>query len=356
MLASIDRGDIRFVKWIELNHIFSQIPFNTISDMSIYQMPQFLSITGKGRKFSRSSLWNLRGVTEDNIIQYCSGEVCAVCPLLINKRKKEVVLRGNYTSAGQLGIIYTQDWSYEAFCHLIETIKSRYQNLTIKFDRLREDTRLRSYLTKYCMDNHCGVHKSACVSVQISDGYDAWYGNLSKSTRQTIRTSYNRIKKANISMQVKFTRGGQTKESTTWKRVYLYSKRTLAKNSYSYNGILGRVVSIAEAVNKYADPMTKALNTMEDSFTAEVFFDAKLVAFLRGFVSQDKRMFIAHLTIDSEFGYYSPGGVLIHETIQYLSSKKDGLNVEELDFQEGDEPYKYRYGGTTYYNYTFTLS
>lgn len=346
---------LRFVKWNELNKVYLEIPSNTFSDISIYQTIEYLTITGKGRKFTVSNFRNLKSVEEENIIQYRDHKVCSIAPLLINKKKKEVVLRGHYTSAGQLGFIHTQNWSYEAFCELMEAIQKKYKNYIIKFDRIKQDTLCWKYCNEYFRNYNSSISNSSCVSVCISNGYDAWFESLSKSTRQNIRTSYNRINKANISMQLKFSRGGKEKAITTWKRLFLYSKRTLVKNNYP-TGFIGKLIIIAEAINKYADPMTKALNRMEESFNAEVFFDGKLVAFLRGFISEENRLFIPQLTIDSEFGFYSPGGILINETIKYLSLNLDNVKIEHFDLQSGNQPYKMNYGGEIYYNYTFIMN
>jgi len=355
MLLNTNEYDIRFVKWSELSKIMQEIPPNCIADMSVYQTLKYLSITGKGRKFVLSNPWNLKGVRDINIVQYCDKKVCAIAPLLINNNKKEIVLRGHYTTAGQLGFIHTQDWPYEAFCNMIATIQDKYANFSIKFDRIKQDTLCCDYFIKYCDNTNFSITQSPCVSICISDGYEAWFDNLSRSARSNIRNSHNRVKKANISMQLKVSSGGKEKLVNIWNRMCLYSKRMLVKLNYDY-GILNTLACYAEAVNKYADPMTKALNRMEESFNAELFFDGKLVAFLSGFIYEGNRLILPRVAIDSEFGTYRPGALLINETIKYLSSDAKELKVEQFDLSRGDEHYKYHYGGETYYNYAFILN
>lgn len=57
---------------------------------------------------------------------------------------------------------------------------------------------------------------------------------------------------------------------------------------------------------------------------------------------------VPKLAIDTEFGKYSPGGILLAEFMKRHSNTF-------VDLSRGNEPYKEVYGGQLYYNYSIKL-
>jgi len=63
-------------------------------------------------------------------------------------------------------------------------------------------------------------------------------------------------------------------------------------------------------------------------------------------------MLIPLLTINGAFSRFSPGGILITETIKFLIENHD---YKYFDLSRGDEKYKYAYGGKEHFNYSYEI-
>lgn len=59
------------------------------------------------------------------------------------------------------------------------------------------------------------------------------------------------------------------------------------------------------------------------------------------------------LAIDDNYRFYSPGYVLLAETLKYLGANTE---VHELDLSRGEEKYKLDLGGTPYKTTDILLS
>jgi CelD/BcsL family acetyltransferase involved in cellulose biosynthesis len=59
------------------------------------------------------------------------------------------------------------------------------------------------------------------------------------------------------------------------------------------------------------------------------------------------------MSIEDEFGPYSPGVVLINETMKRMTTEQ---NIGNLDLSKGAEGYKLSMGGTLYHTYDITLT
>ena len=62
---------------------------------------------------------------------------------------------------------------------------------------------------------------------------------------------------------------------------------------------------------------------------------------------------VPRLAIDTEYSFYSPGYVLVCETIRYIAAHPV---LKELDLSRGDEKYKLDMGGQLYRTYDYDLS
>lgn len=101
-----------------------------------------------------------------------------------------------------------------------------------------------------------------------------------------------------------------------------------------------------EKVSDTFNPITRALKEMDNAFTSVFRIDGTIAGVMQGFIGKDNRsVIIPHLAINSEYSVYSPGALLISETIRYLISD---TSVRELDLSRGEEKYKYSMGGIEY--------
>ena len=76
--------------------------------------------------------------------------------------------------------------------------------------------------------------------------------------------------------------------------------------------------------------------------------DNKPIAYMAGLYNEQQKIYyVPRLCINDVYKKYSPGIILVNETIKYLINQ--GTSV--LDLMEGDELYKIAMGGVVYNNY-----
>ena len=73
------------------------------------------------------------------------------------------------------------------------------------------------------------------------------------------------------------------------------------------------------------------------------------MAYMAGLYSEtQKAYYVPRLCINDQYAKYSPGIILINETVKSLLSNQ----THRLDLMLGDEPYKTAMGGVLTYNYS----
>ncbi|PIK21234.1 GNAT family N-acetyltransferase [Prevotella intermedia] len=84
-----------------------------------------------------------------------------------------------------------------------------------------------------------------------------------------------------------------------------------------------------------------------------MFIDGQLSAFMSGFKDQNNTtLIIPRLSINNDFLFYSPGLMLVNETIKYLYNQS---TIRELDLSQGTEKYKFDMGGESHITKWFKI-
>lgn len=92
----------------------------------------------------------------------------------------------------------------------------------------------------------------------------------------------------------------------------------------------------------------------ENAINASLYIDGKIAAFFAGFLNKKgDRIVIPRLAVDSSFKFFSPGYILLCESIKYLI---DNSNVRNLDLCLGSEKYKTDMGGRKYETITVKVN
>lgn len=100
--------------------------------------------------------------------------------------------------------------------------------------------------------------------------------------------------------------------------------------------------------------VTVSLRHWNDAMSVMLFVDGELAAFMGGFISRGEGSFVVpRLSINEDFGFYSPGILLVNETARFML---DNTSYRILDLSLGTENYKYKMGGTEHYTKCFILS
>ena len=180
------------------------------------------------------------------------------------------------------------------------------------------------------------------VRIPFGD-YEDYIKSLSKSTRQNLRTAKNRIVKdeKHFSLITNYT--NKLPVRTIDKCISIYSNRQGSKYG---KGFLNRI-SI-NTINYTTAMMRKNSGVI---FVLEI--DDKVAAFMFGYINLMKNSIeIPKLAIDENYAFYSPGMLLVDQTIEFLQ-KNTGIRT--LDLCRGTENYKLKMGGEIYKTYNFTI-
>ena len=100
------------------------------------------------------------------------------------------------------------------------------------------------------------------------------------------------------------------------------------------------------------NPTFIALKKLPNVFYTIIRIDNAIAGFCAGFASRDGKIILPFVSINSAFKRYSPGGILITETIKYLITNTD---YKYFDLSRGNEKYKYDYGGTEHFNFNYEI-
>lgn len=336
------------MRWRDLSDICNQI-YKDNNYMTPFQNYEFLKISGLGRN-DKNPLEALC-YHEINFVLYRSLHPIAIAPFYYKKIHSgyELKLRGALTSASPLGFLYDVSFSKEEFDFLMQNIYDFFgKKVFISFERIQE----RSLLYKYSLDRVMSskIQKSISVTIPIRKNYEDWYKSLTKSVRQNIRTSYNRLNTDGKDFKFILYIDKLPLKSAQNDMMKLFSRR-LCEHSYINPKILGPILYFF----KQKHPMTKGLYKGGIFIGATLYCQQSLMGFYSGMIGNNGCAIISRLAINLDFSRYSPGGILINETMKLLCADGGRDVVREFDLARGTEKYKYDYGGIEHYTFDFVL-
>ena len=185
------------------------------------------------------------------------------------------------------------------------------------------------------------------VTIDTGLDYERWHSGLSKSTRQNLRTAYNRMNTDGVSKRFALYQGEKMPPQVLDQIIDLYCKR----HSERYNE---QVSALKKWYLRHLDFSTACMRSGPDNFYALLYLNDQPAAFLSGMVEKGgSSAIIPRLSIEDGFSKYSPGMVLVHETVQSMISVR---NIRYLDLSKGTEKYKLSMGGTLYQTHHIELS
>ena len=327
-------------KWEDLRPVCETL-YDNNPYLSPYQEYSFLD-----RIKDSTNIHNLREWVACKNVFYVakSGDnIIGVLPLVINKRNKEINILGYLCSVGHLDFLYKESISLQEFSAILDQIRSLYHNYTLHLDRISQFSLTYKYLSQMGIEPKV---PSTCVKIDFGT-YDEWLGSLSKSCKQNLRTANNRINRENKVLEVKTSIGEQPTEQMIVDNINLLSKRTIEHNKKS--SLLFPLMKLL----KEKEPFTKALLESKRFIGANVYLDGNVIAICNGVIANDGRAIITRLSIDTNYGVYCPGGIIINELIKAVIAS--GKPINSIDLSRGDEKYKYTYGGHEHYNYEYNI-
>lgn len=269
-----------------------------------------------------TSLSNIRrkNVECDFVVGFDEGVPVCIAPLVIDVTPKRCVrLLGHGTNAGYLDFIYKDSKYVEEMYRYICEYYCTYEQ---EFIFVKESSPLYSLMFSSEVFNN--------YAIQI-ESFDDYFAGLSKSTRQNIRTAYNRMQKDGLTYEIRVFEGGSSAIKDVLvelNEIYHKRKAMWLGGTTQFTPWMKTIVLKRDIINKSArkDPNTK---------TVCLYINDKPVAYFIG-LTYGNGICVPRLAIDTEYGRYSPGIILIME---YLKQENIGTGYV-FDLCRGDEKYK----------------
>ena len=273
---------------------------------------------------------------------YKDDKLIMIAPLC-----KRYSLRGGYyVSFGATPTIAFQDFVYsdEITDHdmksCIDILLTKCNN-HLRLYNIPRNSRLNHVLSKY----YTPIRENTNITVPLNGSYDSYYSNLDKHARQNIRTAYNRMKTDGRRWSIECIEGGKLTKEKLKKMMDVYVNRR--KTRYRATSFLH------EWFLRHYHFNTIALSKLSNSIYLILKIDDEIGAFLAGYTDKNHHyLLIPRLAINEEFGRYSPGVVLINESMKIL---ENDLHLEYLDLSKGNDKYKLIMGGVIYPTFDYSI-
>ena len=270
------------------------------------------------------------------------GRNClAVFPLCkcLSRGDKQCKTMGASASMQLNDAVYSESLTAEQMKEILQKLVQKAG--TIRFCFVPE----KSLLSQVLLGIVEPTRKNENVEIDASQPYEAYVASLSKNTRQNIRTAYNRLKSDEHSYEVETIADSPIPAAELQRLMDVYIER----RNHHYED----VSSFRNWILRHYHFNTIALSALDNSIYVILKIDGKIAAFWGGYRDHcSSRVLIPRLAINDEFARYSPGALLINESMKILNTQY-GLSV--MDLSAGGEQYKYTMGGKMYYSYHFTL-
>ncbi len=225
--------------------------------------------------------------------------------------------------------IYSDNLSEEDMLACLQLLKAKCGE--IRFYNLSHESMLYRVLAKQGEP----VRENKNVTIPIGEGYEGYYAALSKNTRQNVRTAYNRMSTDGRLWEIELVDGRNLKRDVEKELMDVYVTRRKARYRATS--------AVHEWFLRHEHFNTIAMRQLDEAKFIVLRIDGKVAAFLAGYVDENhESLLIPRLAISDEFGRYSPGVVLINESMKLLEDK---LHLKFLDLSKGDEKYKTQMGG-----------
>lgn len=266
--------------------------------------------------------------------------------ILLIAPMKHHIFSGEIDTLGNVGFCDITDFLYSKELNAAERkecvmLLRDYIGRSFNLSRLNENSQTLTYL----QDHVRLKSKCDCVNIHFDQDYDNHIVKMSKSVKQNLRTAYNRLNKNGCIYDFKFFIGAEQippsiKKDT--KRIYFKRQKECYSRGMS---MVAKMIHLFAV--KYLRHDNHSLYENTNSANASLYINGKIAAFWAGVVNKHgDRVVIPRLAIDDEYRFYSPGYILLSETMKHLDANRGG--VRNVDLCRGTEKYKIDLGGMVY--------
>lgn len=280
-----------------------------------------------------------------------SDETVLIAPLWIVKKtfakfnKKGVYIFGRAQWSDYLNFIYNK-FDSASIDFLFSQIKLKYGICNYILEEIRQESDLAQYvMEKFQLKS---VNQSVCVDLNIPDSEEDYKKMLSKSSRQNIRTAFNRAKTDGVSFVFNFDDiNVNLDEFEKYRNIRLLDKNQIHQNLVSRIKCFISTKILRRGYYKFPEynPFT---HDKESKFITIKSSNGELcAAFNYGFDKVHSQIVLMAVSTNPKFYKYSPGILVLFE---YIKKQIECKDIKGIDFTRGNERYKYVLGGKKHYN------
>ena len=277
------------------------------------------------------------------------NQTVMIIPLHIKRTKTENIAYfwGEKSQAGHLDFIYDEQIQTEAFLSAMKLTSRDIGNVRFVLNRVAKQSRLNELIQTAYEPTDYTVTRSTCVQIPIAATYNEYLASLGKQVRQNLRTSFNRLKVDNRTYEVQTYVNQPVPTDLLTQLFKMYRKRISDKAIH-----IGVQKYLPVFVRMRSNPTIMALKKLSNVYYSIIYIDNTIAGFSAGLTSPEGKIILPFLNINSAFARYSPGGILITETVKYLI---ENHNYKYFDLSRGTEKYKYTYGGIEHFNFNYEI-
>lgn len=279
-----------------------------------------------------------------------------IVPAVVSKKENYIEFLGTKESSDYLSFIYDWSASQTELSEWVRFFLEDYAGYSIRLERINVTSRIYG-IVKEVVAHSNGAWKEElrdCVVVPTRTDSETFVASLSKSARQNYRTALNRIRKDGLQYEVTSGFGTVSEEIAAMLLTVYRDRRADCDEA---NNVAGRAAGFARGVIKKAlgendIDILSDYSRKEKLFLALIRIDGELAAFCEGNLNNRQNCIsIARVATKSDYYKYSPGNIMLIETIEKLKNE-----IEFFDLTRGIEDYKFRLGGVIHHNACFYLN
>ena len=268
-------------------------------------------------------------------------KIVSILPLVINLRKHTVSI-ANGGVAGILNVaslLYLRDDAELIMRQLGQYLIKQFPHDTFTFHSVPISTPFFKGMKEF--SSSITTRGSYHIPLSEFGSFENYFQSLSKNVRQNIRTAYNRIKKdgRELSLEV-YNETSKIPTRVLFKIWSIYYKRKLEWHRRSAPFLLKTIPRMRALWEILFGRNNKSVRDVSNSCLYVLKMDNEIIAFMYVFL-HDQHAIVPKLAISSDYSHYSPGYILIAESIKEMFKR----GIVDMDLCRGDEEYKTKVGG-----------
>lgn len=267
---------------------------------------------------------------------YEDDDLKLIAPISYRSNKATIIGKG--CGQNYYDFIYGNGLDDRYFLELLKYLKKKNIKI-LDIPLIREESSLFKFIKNSNYKHNLKETKIVKLNYNYSS-FEEYFKNLSKSTRQNIRTAYNRMEKDNIDYKY-FVKEKDISSNEARKMMEFYVKRhdTIKKGDTLKENIIFylRKLFLGEWQNDKVVYYSMTGNNNHKLYT--LYLNNELAAYYYGLIYPYNKISFKHVCINNKYRKYSPGMILAMEIL-----KRDSEKYDCFDFTTGVEDYKYKLG------------